>query len=347
MKRILSSLLLFLFFLPLLNCQQHTSIDSYMKELAAKGEFNGNVLVVKNGATLYEKSFGYADGSKTSLLTNTHRFDLGSVYKEFPAVAIMQLQEKGLLHTDDKIDRYLKDLPGWASKISIKNLLQYTSGLPKVSWGKYFEKDENITDQKIKNDLLQLDALEFEPGSDYLYTNYSPILLGQIVAHIAKQPFTAYVKENLFLPYGLKTAKIQARVPYESKDSMAIPFDKEFREDAYKVAVSGIIFSFTAKDLQQWLTQLHDFKIITKASLQFLSEEADFWGNVQAPLGGVSWENGRVKEHYHHGETGNYECIVKRLNNGTDVLVIIVQANQKQQNMFDITDEIQAILKYD
>ena len=225
--------------------------------------------------------------------------------------------------------------------------MQYTSGLPKVSWGKYFGKGETITDQKIKNDLLALDELEFEPGSEYLYTNYSPILLGQIVAAIAKQPFSEYVKAHLFLPYGLKNAKIQPKVPYESNEFMAIPFDKDFREDDYKVSVSGIIFSFTARDIEQWLTQLHEFKIITKASLQFLSEEADFMGNVQAPLGGVHWENGIVTEHQHHGETGNYECIVKRLDNGTDVLIIIVQANQKQQNMFDISDEIKSILKYD
>ncbi|MEO0901522.1 MAG: serine hydrolase domain-containing protein, partial [Bacteroidota bacterium] len=328
----------------LVNCQRHTSIDSYMKELAAKGEFNGNVLVVKNGETIYENSFGFVDGSKTTKLTNQFRFDLGSVYKEFPAVSIMQLQEKGLLHTDDTIDMYLKDLPSWSSKITIKNLLQYTSGLPKVAWDKYFGKDERITDQKIKNDLLVLNELEFEPGSDYLYTNYSPILLGQIVATVAKQPFPEYVEENLFIPFGLKNAIIQPQVPYLNNDFMAIPFDEDFKEDNYKATITGVIFSFTATDIQHWLTNLHAFKIISKASLQFLSEEADFWGNIQAPLGGVTWKNGIVEEHYHHGETGNYECIIKRLNNGTDVLIIVVQANQKRQNMFDISDEIESIL---
>ncbi|WP_299249054.1 serine hydrolase domain-containing protein [uncultured Aquimarina sp.] len=346
MKRIFSALLLLFTPIVLINCKSHTSIDSYMKELAKEGDFNGNVLVVKNGETIYENSFGFSDGSKTTKLTNRFRFDLGSVYKEFPAVSILQLQEKGLLHTDDRIDIYLKDLPNWSSKITIKNLLQYTSGLPKVAWDKYFEKDEKITDQKIKNDLLNLKELEFEPGSDYLYTNYSPILLGQIVANITKQAFPEYVKENLFIPFGLNSAKIQQEVPYLNSDLMAIPFDENFKEDTYKASISGVIFSLTARDLQNWLTNLHAFKIISKVSLQFLSEEADFWGNIQAPLGGVTWKNGIVKEHYHHGETGNYECIVKRFNNGKDVLTIIVQANQKHQNMFDISDEIKSILKF-
>ncbi|MEM9364055.1 MAG: serine hydrolase domain-containing protein [Bacteroidota bacterium] len=346
MKPILPTLLVLFTAITLINCKSHTSIDSYMKELAAKGKFNGNVLVVKNGETIYENSFGFADGSKTTKLTNQFRFDLGSVYKEFPAVSIMQLQEKGVLHTDDTIDMYLKDLPSWSSKITIENLLQYTSGLPQVAWDKYFGNNERITDQKIKNDLLFLKELEFEPGSDYLYTNYSPILLGQIVATVTKQPFSEYVEKNLFIPFGLNTAIIQPEVPYLSNDFMAMPFDEDFKEDAYKVSISGVVFSFTARDIQHWLTNLHAFKIISKASLQFLSEEADFWGNTQAPLGGVTWKNGIVEEHYHHGETGNYECIVKRLNNGTDVLIIIVQANQKRQNMFNISDEIQRILEY-
>jgi len=219
-------------------------------------------------------------------------------------------------------------------------------GLPKVAWGKYFKRGERVTDKKIKNDLLNLKELEFEAGSDYLYTNYSPILLGQIVASITKQPFSEYVKENLFLPYGLNSAIIHKEVPYATKDLIAIPFDENFIEDAYKVSISGAIFSLSAKDLQNWLTNLHAFKIINKTSLQFLSEEADFFGNIQSPLGAVIWENGIVKEHYHHGETGNYECLVKRFNNGNDTLIIIVQANQKNKNVFDISDEIKEILNY-
>ncbi len=346
MKHIISAFLLSIsiFFA---SCQTHTSIDAYMNELVADGVFNGNVLVVKNGATVYEKSFGFSDGSKTTKLTNQYRFGLGSVYKEFPAVAIMQLQEKGLLNTDDTINTYLKDLPNWSSKITIKNLLQYTGGLPRISWDKYFENNQRITDEKIKNDLLNLKELEFEPGSDYLYTNYSPILLKQIVEAITKESFSVYVNENLFEPYGLKSAKILPEMPIINKKFIAIPFNENFKEDAYKVSISGAFFSFTARDIEGWLTNLHAFKIINKASLQFLSQKADFWGNIQAPLGSVTWKNGIVTNHHHHGETGNYECIVKRMNNGKDILTIVVQANLKRQNMFDISDEIVNILKFD
>jgi CubicO group peptidase (beta-lactamase class C family) len=345
MKRIFSILLLFIS-ITFINCQSHTSIDSYFKELAADGDFNGNVLIIKNGEKLYENSFGFADASKTVLLTKEYRFGLGSVYKEFPAVSIMQLQEKGLLHIEDKIDTYLKDLPSWASKISIKNLLQYTSGLPKVEWEKYLAKNEKITEEKIKQDLQSIEELNFEPGEDYLYTNHSPQLLSKIVESITKQTFTDYVIENLFIPFSLNTAVIPKGFPFVDKNLMAIPFNEANEEDSWNVALPGVMFAFTANDLYQWINNLHAYKIINQKSIKFLSEEADFFGNIQAPLGFVEWKNNKIIEHSHHGESGNYECMVRRFNNDKDVLTIIVQANQKHGNVIDISDDIKSILKF-
>ena len=346
--------------ITLTGCQSHTSIDSYMQELVSEGSFNGNILVVKNGETLYENSFGFVDASQTAPLTKDYRFGLGSIYKEFPAVAIMQLQEKGLLNVDDKIDNYLIDLPAWASQVSIKNLLQYTSGLPKISWEKYIGKDEVITDKKIENDLLNIEELNFEPGEDYLYTNYSPMLLSVIVEKITKQTFRDYVTQNLFIPFSINNTEFHTIVPFLDRNLMAIPFDQAYVEDSTKleiangsyaqdsskVSISGALFYFTAQDLYQWIDSLHTYKIINPESFKFLSENADFFGNIQAPLGFINWENNKIVEHGHHGENGNYEAIVRRYYKGNEVLTIIVQSNQKRQNMFEISDEINSILKF-
>ncbi|WKX76693.1 hypothetical protein [Zobellia laminariae] len=126
---------------------------------------------------------------------------------------------------------------------------------------------------------------------------------------------------------------------------MAIPFNDDYEEDSYKVTISGAIFSLTANDLYSWLENLHSYKIINQKSIKFLSEKADFFGNIQSPLGSVEWTKNRITEHTHHGSAGNYECIVRRFNNGKDVLTIVVQTNQKHENVGDISDEIKDILK--
>ena len=96
------------------------------------GLFNGNVLVVDNGKVIYKNAIGYNDALKEGMLTEQYRFHIGSIAKEFNAVGIMMLKEQGKLSLDDKVSKYLTGLPKWADKVSIRNLLQYTSGVPDV-----------------------------------------------------------------------------------------------------------------------------------------------------------------------------------------------------------------------
>ncbi len=120
--------------------------------------------------TLYEKSFGYTDGSQNTILNKDYRFNIGSTYKEFPAVSIMQLKEKNQINLEDKISKYISGLPNWSEKISIQNLLQYSSGLPTIGWDVYFSKGINVNDNHIIEEIKSVKNLESEPGSDYLYS---------------------------------------------------------------------------------------------------------------------------------------------------------------------------------
>lgn len=127
---------------------------------------------------------------------------------------------------------------------------------------------------------------------------------------------------------------------------MAIPFNENYEEDSYKVKIPGVMFCLTAKDLYNWFENLHAFKIINQKSMKFLSEEADFLGNIQAPLGYAEWKDNKIVEHSHHGENGSYECYARRFYKDNDMLTIIVLSNRKRGNVVDITDDIKSILKF-
>ena len=133
---LLSAIFLFLINCTLAQQKKVLQIDSLMKRSAQTGAFNGNVLVAKNNKIIYNASLGFTDVTKTKKLTADYRFHIGSITKEFTAVALMQLQEQGRLKTDDHVSRYMPELPQWAHKVTIKNLLQYTSGIPNVNWKK-------------------------------------------------------------------------------------------------------------------------------------------------------------------------------------------------------------------
>jgi predicted HAD superfamily phosphohydrolase YqeG len=341
----MTKILLLNLIISLFGCQNNENIDTYLNELHKKGELNGNVLVIKDGKTLYEKSFGYTDGSKNTILNKNYRFNIGSIYKEFPAVSIMQLKEKNQLNLEDKISKYISGLPNWSEKISIQNLLQYSSGLPTIGWDVYFSKEINVNDNHIIEEIKSVKNLEFEPGSDYLYSNSNPILLIKIIENITKITFNEYLQENLFITYGMDNTIIKEQYPYKDKTLMAIPFNADFKEDDYKLSAKSLLFSSTASNIANWFEQLGDFKIINKKSVKKLSEQTKKGDNIQSPLGYTEWENNKIIEHSHHGSTASYECIARRFKK--DGITIVILTNQNQGNVYEISEQIYDIIKSD
>ncbi len=300
-------------------------------------KFNGNILVVKNGKTVFEKSVGFADGLNKVPLSTGHRFNVGSIFKELPAVAIMQLQEDGLVRLDDKVSKFLPTLPNWANDVSIKNLLQYTSGLPRVNWGNF----EVVNDANLTRELHAFKKLEFSPGDGYLYTNYSPLLLEKIVETVTKESFPGYTKKHLFEPAGMTNSAFPDEFPYSDRDQMAIPFDKEFVEDQLPFKISGLPFLFatTANDMHRWLDAIHSGKLITKDSLLLISENAAIAGvDTQSPLGNVVVKNNEIVQHQHHGSSGNFESLIVR--NNHKQTTIILMTNSKTTDLFKLSKQI-------
>lgn len=324
--------------LVLLSSCTSRNFDEFLSDKYRSGQLNGNVLIAQRGKIVYERSFGYADGSRKVKLDKDHKFQIGSIYKEFPAVAVLQLHEKGLLNVEDKVHKYRPDLPAWSEGITLLQLLRYTGGLPMVDWNKYFDQEKEITNEDLMNDLYALKTLEFSPGSDYLYTNYSPFILIKIVEEVSGLSFAEYCRNHIFTPFGLDGIVFQGRYPYPDKDSMAIPFDEDFKEDDYRVAVSGMFITASARGIFRWFQQLDEFQIVGEASHRLLSEKAFDREEVQAPLGTSTWRDDRLVEHTHHGSTGNFECVVR--NFPQKDLIIVILTNQKHGNVYELSDEI-------
>ena len=316
-------------------------IDSLLSNLYASGDFNGTALVVKQGNTIYEKSFGYSTGIDKVSLKTSDKFGIGSIYKELPAIAIMQLQEKGFLKIEDKISKHIPDLPEWANTISIKNLFQYTSGLPKVNWMAH----KVISDSTLLKDLKAINELQFLPNEAYLYSNNNPFLLSLIVENISGEKFNDYIDNKILKPFGLKQSVFKKTFPYENRIGMAIPFDDEYVEDfiPFKISSPVLLFTTSAYDLYKLNNELHKFRIINEASLRTISEVSSLdFDNLQSPLGNVKTENEHIIKHSHHGSSGNYECLIQK-DVKTDVTIVIF-TNSKRSNVYEISEAISKIV---
>lgn len=315
-------------------------LDSLMRRVNQRGDFNGSILIAKNDMVIYENIFGFADSSKTALKAND-KFLIGSIYKEISAVSIMQLRERGLLKLGDKLSTYFPELPDWAEEVTIHNLLQYTSGLPRFNWG----QQEEILDNTFLNSLTEITKLEFTPGTGYLYTNYSPFLLAKIVEKVTGMSFPDYVKENILSPNGLTQTAFKNHFPYANREAMAISLDTDYKEDypPFKIKTPLFLYATTARDLFNWAQKLHGYEIIGEESLKLLAKPAHTTNeNVQSSLGNVSFANGRLIEHAHHGSSGNYESLLKRY--GKENITIILMTNRKKGNLFDLSGKILQIM---
>lgn len=338
MKHKILNLYIVIIICSLFSCKSYETVNAYVDEIYQKGELNGNVLVIKGDTVLCKKSFGIAHPETKEPLTLKHRFAIGSISKEFPGVAIMQLYENGNLKLEDKVSKYLKDLPSWASTINIQQLFKYTSGLPRVSWERYGENKMTVTHELLMNDLKKVKELSFEPGTDYFYSNYNPILLIHIVEKVSGQSFEEYVTQNIFKAAKMKDSYFGKATPWRNEILPAYAFDQDNNLDAFKMDGLKFLMLFTTQDIYQYLYYLHSYQLLSKKSIQLLSERE----GSQSPLGVLEWDDDELEVHHHHGEQGSYESVIRYY--PKDDLYIVILKNQKYFNVMDMADDIHDIV---
>ncbi|MFS4468039.1 serine hydrolase [Maribacter sp. 2210JD10-5] len=235
------------------------TLDSILQIEYDYGVLNGSVLVAKNDTIVYEKTFGYTDADNTRELDKSNIFNIGSIAKEFNGVAIMILQERGLLHIDDPVSKFDLGLPAWSENITIRHLLNYASGLPVIDF-------PGTTDEKAWAILRTADSLVFEPGTQFLYTNSNVFLQRLIVEKVAGKTFQAFVTENIVTPLQLDTAVFD---PGETHNNRTFCYDKDNKPCPKLQFISGWLW-MNANDLHKWIRAMNSNKLISQASFDVL-----------------------------------------------------------------------------
>lgn len=165
--------------------------------------------IVRNDS-IYTKGFGLRNIESKTVVTENSVFHTASISKLFTAIAIMQLIEKGKLTLDDKLVDILPELKYWDKNveninINIKNLLNHTSGIPDIN--NYHWDNNNQADNSLEEYISGLNLqLDFEPSSEYSYSNLAYNILGYVIEKVSKTSFEDYVKRNIFDPAGMNNS---------------------------------------------------------------------------------------------------------------------------------------------
>ena len=162
--------------------------------------------VARRGEVLYSQGYGMANLEYDIPITPGSVFHVASVSKQFTAMCIVLLAQDGKLSVDDEIHEHLPELADFGVPITIRHLLHHTSGI-RDQWELLGMAGWRSNDVKTQADILHLATLQrelnFEPGTEYLYSNMGYTLLAEIVSRVAGKPMKEFAEEKIFAPLGM------------------------------------------------------------------------------------------------------------------------------------------------
>lgn len=184
-------------------------IDSVFAEVTQKDAPGLAALVRKDGKTVFEKGYGVRELRTRAGIDAHTNFRLASFTKQFTAMAIMLLVHDGKLRYDDKLTQVFPEFPAYGKHITIRNLLNHTSGLPdyedlmdaqEKAKGPIWTSEHQIQDEGVLQLLEKESKGFFAPGTGWAYSNSGYVVLGLVVAKVAGKPFGDFLAERIFAP---------------------------------------------------------------------------------------------------------------------------------------------------
>ena len=258
-----------------------SDLDRYLSACHQNGQFNGTVLIARNGRVVYHNSFGIVDINTQKPLDPTHGFRLASISKTFTALAVMICEQEGTLAYNDDIRKFLPTLP--YEGITIQRLLHHTSGLP--DYGPLMESARR-TDTALRENLFATNEdmlavfikrhppLLFPPGSQFQYCNTGYALLALIVEKSSGKSFGNFLQTRIFQPLNMKQTflfnpltdqKRKKRVIgfATTPEGQRLPHDQHFLNGIFG---DGGIYA-TASDLFLWDQAFYQGQLVGKNAI--------------------------------------------------------------------------------
>jgi CubicO group peptidase (beta-lactamase class C family) len=273
--------------------------------------------VFRDGRIAYERGYGMADLENDMPITPASVFYVGSVSKQFTAMAAALAIRQGSFSADDSIRRHLPELPAYADAITVRHLVHHTSGLRDYNTlvamaGR--RGDEAYDNPTVLRMTARQKALNFAPGTEYLYSNTGYTLLAVIVQRATKMPFAAFADANIFKPLGMNETHFHTdagRLVKRRANGYAVRADGSVRLDTPSNERAGAGGVFTnVRELLRWDENFHTGKVGGRPLIEELQTPGRLKdGTVQTYAWGLQvgrYRGLRIVEH--SGALGGYRA---------------------------------------
>jgi CubicO group peptidase (beta-lactamase class C family) len=330
---------------PIAYCAENIAdkLDAYLTASEQLKLFSGAVLVAEKDKILLSKGYGMSDYKKMTPNSPETKFRIASLTKAFTAMAVMMLEDKGLLSFDDKLTKYIADYPE-GEKITIHNLLSNTSGIIDHTELPDYDTERRIFLCSLHKtiDTFKNKPLNFPPGEKFQYSNSNYILLGLIIEKCSGQTYANFLGENIFKPLGMKNSGFERhKHPYENfakgykfAGDKLVPAKQRVMANAH---ASGAIYS-TVEDMFLWDRALYSDKLIGLDKLRKMFEP--FKGGYA--LGWAVDDRLGKKAVLHAGDTDGFVTMFTRYPD--DDVSIIILANLENVIIDKISEDLASVV---
>jgi CubicO group peptidase (beta-lactamase class C family) len=261
------------------------AVKAKAQERFAAGDFEGAVLIAKDGKPVLEAAYGLADRATRTPNTVDTQFRFGSMGKMFTAVAVMQLAQAGKLDLKAPLGTYLADYPNAdvAKKVTLEHLLSHTGGTGDIFGPQFDAHRLSLRDPKDYVALYGGRGPDFPPGAQFAYSNYGFVLLGRIVEAVSGENYDDYLARHIFAPAGMtrtgnqpETVRLDRATAYMTRAGEIVSAADTL---PYRGTPAGGGYS-TIGDFLKFANALNAGKLLDSAHLQSLAT-----GGVTTPGG--------------------------------------------------------------
>lgn len=338
-----------------LHAQPLSSADkAKIDKVLALDEENGPgyaVALYRNGKVVYAMGFGMADIEHKVPITSQTRFDIGSTSKQFTAASLVLLAQDGKLSLDDPIRKYLPEMPSYGDSITIRHMLNHTSGL-RDYLGLMAMAGYDIDDVTTAEDALRIIArqtgLDFPIGTEHAYSNTGYFLASIIVQRVSGKTLRQFAQERIFNPLGMTSTS------YVDDHTLILPNRAvgytNGEDDEYHRAVSnweqngdGGVFT-TVEDLVRWDENFYSPKVGGAG----LPAELQHWGRLKNgdtldyAEGLMRGTMGTFKVVLHGGAWGGYRAQLLRI--PSEHVSVAVLANLDRTSPDEIARKVLGVI---
>jgi CubicO group peptidase (beta-lactamase class C family) len=258
--------------------RERARIDSLVSDEVAATPIAGvSIAVVKGRDTIALRGYGLADVENEVPASADHIFRIGSITKQFTSAAIMQLVDKGRLSLDDTLGAMLPGMPTAWHRVTLRQLLNHTSGIPSYTdigprWARRWREDMSV-DTIVG--LVAKDSLNFPIGSRWRYNNTGYVLLGLILEKAAGKPYATLMEEQIFKPLGLANTMYCHNQPIIKRRASGYARTGQQLANAEYLSMTqphaaGALCS-TARDLVKWTRALHSGRVVSATSFKAMT----------------------------------------------------------------------------